>query len=75
MLLEDWARKWLRRMLLTSGSFSSNKHKATKMTKGLFEGSGKKILDFADIRVPESVLKGGDNATLEELGPGSAVVI
>ena len=42
VLLEDWARKWLRRMLLTSGSFSSNKHKATKMTKGLFEGSGKK---------------------------------
>ena len=45
------------------------------MTKGLFQGSGKKILDFAEIRVPESVLKGEDNATLEELGPGSAVVI
>jgi len=41
VLLEDWARKWLRRMLLTSGSFSSNKHKATKLTKSLFEGSGK----------------------------------
>jgi hypothetical protein len=36
---------------------------------------GKKILDFADIRVPESVLKGEDNAALEELGPGSAVAI
>ena len=54
-------------MLLTSGSFSSNKHKATKMTKGLFQGSGKKILDFAEIRVPESVLKGEDNAQAQLL--------
>jgi hypothetical protein len=38
-------------------------------------GIRKKILAFADIRVPESVLKGDGNAALEELGPGSAAVI
>jgi hypothetical protein len=27
VLLEDWARKWLKRMLLTSGPFSLKYHK------------------------------------------------
>jgi len=45
-------------MLLTSGSFSSNKHKATKMTKGLFEGSGKKYWTLQTLEYLKVFLRG-----------------
>lgn len=74
VLLEDWARKWLRRMLLISGPFSSKQHKKPIKTTENNLGNHEMHCAF-QTRVPESVLKGDDDDALEELGASLAGVI
>jgi hypothetical protein len=74
VLLEDWARKWLRRMLLTSGPFSLKKHK-TNQNHRKYNLRNHEMHCTFPTRVPESVLKGDDDDALEELGASLAGVI